>query len=260
MMKLHRLLIILLFMGAALTAHASDDLPSSDGTMRRIHLPVLMYHYVDELPPDADDIRRGLTISPQLFREHLVYLQQEGFETITFRQAYSALMAGSSLPPKPVILTFDDAYDHHYTFVFPLLQEFNMVGTFYVITAALDNRWAGHMTWDQAAEMANAGMEIAAHTKNHIDLRARSFDTLVYEIIGSIESVTAHTGKRPLAFSYPIGRYDEDTLAVMATINPVIAVTTQAGNRISSDLLLEVPRIRINPDTTVFALSRLLRP
>lgn len=259
-MKLCRLLIVLLVVGVALTIHASDELPASDGTMRRIHLPVLMYHYVDELPPNADDIRRGLTISPQLFREHLAYLRQEGFETITFRQAYSALMTGSPLPRKPIILTFDDAYDHHYSFVFPLLQEFGMVGTFYVITAALDNGWAGHMTWEQAAEMANAGMEMAAHTKNHIDLRARSFDMLVYEISGSIESVAAHTGERPIAFSYPIGRYDEDTLAVMATIKPVIAVTTQAGNRISSDLLLEVPRIRIHPDTTVFALSRLLRP
>lgn len=260
MMKWHRLLILVIPLLCAIYIRSAEGDSVSDGTLRRIHLPILMYHYVDELPPNADDIRRGLTISPQLFRDHLSYLQQEGYQTITFRQAYEALMTGSPLPPKPVILTFDDGYDHHYSVVFPMLREFRMVGTFYVITGLLDNERMGYMTWEQAAEMANAGMEIGAHTKNHIDLRARSFDTLVYEIVGSIESVTAHTGHKLISFSYPIGRYDEDTLAVMATLSPIVAVTTQAGSRITSDQLLEVPRLRINPDTSVFALSRLLRP
>lgn len=259
MKRAYLLIVALLLVGARLFVSA-DDRPAPDGTLRRIHLPILMYHYVDKLPPNADDIRRGLTISPQLFRDHLRYLQQEGYQTVTFRQAYEALMTGRPLPPKPVVLTFDDGYDHHYSAVFPMLKEFHMVGTFYLITGALDSGRAGYMTWEQAAEMANAGMEIGAHTKNHIDLRARSFDTLVYEIVGSIESVTAHTGQRPISFSYPIGRYDEDTLAVMATLSPIVAVTTQAGSRIIGDQLLEVPRIRINPDTSVFALSRLLRP
>ena len=50
----------------------------SDGTIRKIRIPILMYHYVSPLPPDTDDIREGLTISPELFRSHIEFLKQEG--------------------------------------------------------------------------------------------------------------------------------------------------------------------------------------
>jgi peptidoglycan/xylan/chitin deacetylase (PgdA/CDA1 family) len=262
MMKLVRSLILLLtlftFVSTANAVEPPDAPPTPDGTLRRIRLPVLMYHYVEPLPPNADDIRRGLTISPELFRDHLAYLQQQGYQTVSFAQVYDALMTGSPLPPKPIILTFDDGYDNHYHIVFPLLQEFGMIGTFYVITAALDNQRSGYITWEQAAQMAQAGMEIGAHTKNHVELRGRSYDVLVYEVIGSIESVTAHIGQRPITFSYPVGRYDRDTLALMASLQPMMAVTTRSGMWISTDQMLEIPRIRISPNTSAFALSRLL--
>jgi len=261
MMKPAPLLILMGITVFVLTASAAAPTyapPTSDGTMRRIRLPVLMYHYVEPLPPNADDIRRGLTVSPELFRDHLDYLQKQGYQTVSFAQVYDALMTGSPLPPKPIILTFDDGYDNHYHIVFPLLQEFGMIGTFYLITSALDEQRRGYITWEQAAQMAEAGMEIGAHTKNHVELRGRSYDVLVYEVVGSIESVTAHIGRRPMTFSYPVGRYDRDTLTFMASIQPIIAVTTRSGIWVSSDQLLEVPRIRINPNTSVFALSRLL--
>jgi peptidoglycan/xylan/chitin deacetylase (PgdA/CDA1 family) len=261
MMKPAPLLILMGITVFVLTASAAAPTyapPTSDGTMRRIRLPVLMYHYVEPLPPNADDIRRGLTVSPELFRDHLDYLQKQGYQTVSFAQVYDALMTGSPLPPKPIILTFDDGYDNHYHIVFPLLQEFGMIGTFYLITSALDEQRRGYITWEQAAQMAEAGMEIGAHTKNHVELRGRSYDVLVYEVVGSIESVTAHIGRRPITFSYPVGRYDRDTLTFMASIQPIIAVTTRSGIWVSSDQLLEVPRIRINPNTSVFALSRLL--
>src|SRR5690606_1856222 len=138
-----------------------------DGTMRRIHVPILMYHYVSPLPPDADDIRRDLTVLPDVFERQLVYLANEGYQTISLYQLYDALMNGAPLPPKPIILTFDDGYIDHYQYVFPALQRHGMTGTFFVITGRTDSNDPAYMSWAQINEMARAGMSMEPHTKYH---------------------------------------------------------------------------------------------
>src|SRR5690606_25879223 len=65
-----------------------------DGTLRRIHVPILMYHYIGELPPDADDIRRGLTLHPDIFRQHIEYLADNGYHTVSLYEVDNALENG----------------------------------------------------------------------------------------------------------------------------------------------------------------------
>ena len=167
-------------------------------------------------------------------------------------------MNGAELPPNPVILTFDDGYAEHYNYVFPLLRDFGMTGTFFVITQFADNNSQNYLTWAQIEEMQAVGMSMEAHTKNHVDLRNRDFDYLVFEIVGSIESIEAHTGNHSRMFAYPVGRYDNSTLAVMASTDVLRAVTTQLGTWQTSDNRLEVPRMRITNETTVSGLIYLL--
>lgn len=251
-------LIFIILFGAVLSISSQPLSLEWDGTLRRIRVPILMYHYIEELPTDADDIRQGLTISPTLFREHLTYLKSESYTTIDFAALNRALNQGDVLPFNPVILTFDDSYINHYTIAYPILKDFDMAGTFFVITSALDNNRAGYMTWQQVTEMSDMGMEIATHTKNHIDLRQRDNSLLVYEIMGSLESIQAKIPDYSLALAYPMGRYDSATLNLLATTPLQRAVTTQMGIYATTDNHFELPRIRINPDTTVYGLDRLL--
>lgn len=241
-------------------ATRSQNLPeiAGDGTLRRIHVPILMYHYVSPLPANADNIRVGLTLDPVIFRQHIQYLHDEGYHTISLYEMNEALENGAVLPPKPVILTFDDGYIDHYVHVFPVLQEFGFTGTFFIATAFIDNNLNGYMNWGQISEMASAGMNMEAHTKNHIDLRNRGYDLLIYEIMGSIESLEAHTGIASRMFAYPVGRYDEDTLAVLTSTPTLRAVTTQTGTSHTTDNYLELARMRITNETGVNGLIYLL--
>jgi len=232
---------------------------SGDGILRRIHAPILMYHYIEDLPADADEIRTDLTVSPALFKDHLSYLAENDYETITFTDLHRALTHGATLPNKPVILTFDDGYDNHFTQAYPALAEFGFTGTFFVITGFLDDQRHGYMTWQQAKEMAAAGMTIASHTKTHPDLRQRSYDYLTYQILGSMESITAHTGIPPIVFSYPMGRYDHTVLSVIAQTRLLHAVTTQPGSLVTTDNQFEIPRLRIHNTTGTAELARLLQ-
>lgn len=229
-----------------------------DGTFRRIRVPILMYHYVSPLPANADDVRRELSVSPEQFRSHVEYLFYEGYTAISLYQLNDALLNGTSLPPKPVVLTFDDGYIDHFTNVFPVLQEFGYTGTFFIITSLADAGNPAYMSWAQIQQMSDAGMSMEPHTKNHISLQGRSYDTLIYEMLGSIESLQAYTGRLPHIFSYPVGQYDDATLSVAATLPIWRAVTTQAGRWHTTDNRLTMPRVRIPGGLSATGLASIL--
>ncbi len=237
----------------------ADDLPVWDGTLRQVRAPILMYHYVSPLPEDADAIREGLTVEVETFAAHIAYLDEAGYTPVSLYALYDALLTGAPLPEKPVILTFDDGHLDHYTNVFPILQEYGFTATFFIITARADANDPEYMTWEQINEMAQAGMSMEPHTKNHLALYERGHDFLVYEMLGSIESLKAHTGRMTRMFSYPAGRYDETTLQVAEELAIWQAVTTLPGMDHTTDALLELRRVRVNGDTGVPGLAYLLR-
>jgi peptidoglycan/xylan/chitin deacetylase (PgdA/CDA1 family) len=245
--------------GPLASLESEPEAPVFDGTLRRIYVPILMYHYVGELPEDADVYRTDLTVDPAVFRAHIAYLHSEGYQTISMYDLYAALMHGAALPPRPIILTFDDGYIDHYEHVFPILREFGFTGTFFIITATADNGNSGYLNWQQIQEMAAAGMDMESHTKNHIDLRDRDHDRLVYEILGSFESLRAHTGHLTRMFAYPGGRYDELTLDILERLQVWGAVTTQFGAYHTTDSALELPRLRVSRDMGAAGLAHLLR-
>ncbi len=230
-----------------------------DGTLRRIRVPILMYHYVSYLPPGADSTRIGLTVSPDLFQAHLRYLEEQGYTTISFYELDRALMHGAALPSRPIILSFDDGYIDHYTHVFPALQSRGFSGTFFVITGRADANDPRYLNWVQIQAMANASMSMESHTKNHPDLRERDYDFLVYELLGSLESLAHYTGQPSRFFAYPAGQYDDMALRVLGELPVWRAITTQPGDLHTTDNRLEMPRLRVTGGMTVAQLAALIQ-
>lgn len=229
-----------------------------DYTLRRIRVPILMYHYVSNVPDDADQYRVELTVEPDVFRTHMEYLSEQGYIPISLSDLDQALLDGSPLPDKPVILTFDDGHIDHYLNVFPILQEFGFTGTFFLITGRIDNSDAAYVTWNHVQEMADAGMQMEAHTKDHQDLRDKSYDYLVYQIIGSVESIAAHSDYQATMFAYPGGRYDAATLSFMESTGIRRAVTTENGSWHTTDNAFEMKRVRVSGNTSSAGLAYLL--
>ncbi|MCU0496976.1 MAG: polysaccharide deacetylase family protein [Anaerolineae bacterium] len=231
---------------------------AQDLTLRRLYVPILMYHYVSPLPANADEYRVDLTVEPAIFRAHLQYLADEGYTTISLYQLNEALINGVTLPDRPIILTFDDGHIDHYTEVFPALTQHGFTATFFVITGLADQSRSDYLSWAQIQEMSNAGMSMEAHTKSHAPLVERNRDFLIYEILGSLESLGAHTGHAPSMFAYPGGRYDDATLSLLRETPVQIAVTTRFGAWHTSDNRLELPRLRVSGNLGVIGLAQLL--
>lgn len=241
--------------------HTTIPLPTPSGTYSwTLRVPILMYHYVSVPPEDADIYRTDLSVTPENFRQQMAYLAENDYTPVDLYQLSAAITAKTELPEKPVILTFDDGYLDNYENAFPILQEFGFTGTFFVITDFADQGAEGYANWEQLEEMANAGMRIESHTKNHPDLTEKDRDGVISQVLDSQETIAAHIGYTPRYLCYPGGRYSEETMQILEELDLWGAVTTQGGTWHGFEDRYEWSRQRMRYDTTLEQFAIFVEP
>lgn len=204
-----------------------------------------MYHYISVPPAGADIYRRDLSVTPQNFEAQLAWLKDNGYTVISLTDLVYHLAGHRALPPKPVIITLDDGYADNYTNAFPLLQKYGFKATMSLVTQPIDFGDPNYVSWDNVIEMHQAGIDFAAHTYRHYDLRNQDNDFLVYEILGSKEAIEARINEPVRIFVYPSGQYDQRVIDVVESANFWAALTTQDGNVHSYRDRFELLRIRV---------------
>ena len=210
-----------------------------------------MYHYISIPPEDADVYRTDLSVTPDKFRAQMQYLADYGHTPIDLYTLSRAITNHEPLPPKPVLLTFDDGYLDNYQNAYPILQQFGFVGTFFIPTEFIDSNRLGYMTWPMIEEMAATGHRFEPHSRTHPDLRDRDDAYLLWEILGPQETLAHHIGYTPRYFSYPSGRYDENVLAMMQRLDFWGAVTTFGDDELGFGNRFAWPRLRVRFDTSL---------
>lgn len=89
-------------------------------------LPVLMYHHVSPKP--------GLvTCSPENFRAQMRWLAENGWTALS-AAAFAEGLGKGAWPRKSVLITFDDGYLDNWVYAHPVLQEFGLRATLFLIT------------------------------------------------------------------------------------------------------------------------------
>jgi peptidoglycan/xylan/chitin deacetylase (PgdA/CDA1 family) len=218
-----------------------------------------MYHYVSRPPTGADIYRRDLSVTPEQFAAHIRYLKEAGYTTITLDDLLYALTQGRPLPPKPIILTFDDGYSDNYDNAFPVLRAAGDVATFFIMTDLVTDGAKGYMTWSQIEEMSAAGQRFGSHGRqDHRSLSGRSVDYLVWVALGSKEAIEQHLGYQPRWVAYPSGEYDARTIAVFRSAGYWGGLTIDQGTEHSLDKIFELKRIRVRGSHTDADLAKLL--
>ena len=91
-------------------------------------LTIIMYHYVRDLPRTRYPQIKGLPLDE--FREQVGYFRTH-YHPVTVEEVTHAIETGDALPPRAVLLTFDDGYLEHYTHCFPILFDAKIQGAFY---------------------------------------------------------------------------------------------------------------------------------
>jgi len=233
-----------------------DLLP--DGVPREATVPILMYHHVGEPPPGADAIRRDLTVSSGEFEAQLAYLSEEGYQTIHLSDLVMHLQMGRRLPPKPIVITFDDGYHDTLSNAYPLLKKYGFMATFFIITRLADEGREGYLSWEEIKILHTAGMEIGSHTHSHPDLREQPYDYVVWQVLGSKEAIEARTKEPVRLFAYPSGRYDQQVVEVLESTSYWGAVAIGQGAHQSSDRAFELQRIRVRGSYSLRDFARWL--
>ena len=172
-------------------------------------------------------------------RAQLEYLTENGYDPIFFSD-----LSHLSDYDKPVILTLDDGYDDNYTELFPLLQEYDVKATVFVITGFLGTEH--YMTADQAREMSESGLvDIQSHTVHHPELEELDYDAQKDEISQSRLEVARVTGRIPYVLAYPSGSRNDDTLSIMPDYY-ALGVDMNGGTWVTGESWYKVDRIYIS--------------
>jgi peptidoglycan/xylan/chitin deacetylase (PgdA/CDA1 family) len=98
---------------------------------RRRKLVILCYHGISMIDEHLWD--PALFMPVDLFEKRLKVLRDGGFHVLPLGEALEQLHIGT-LPPKAVVLTFDDGLADFYYRAFPLLRQYKMPATVYLST------------------------------------------------------------------------------------------------------------------------------
>lgn len=239
--------LYLLWDGSVSTAYVTK-MPDTSLIAQGRSVPIWMYHEVGDNLWGIE----SLFVSPSSMREQLQYLQDNGYEPIFFSD-----LTHLEDYDKPVILTFDDGYLGTYTELFPLLKEFNMKATVFVITASIGSEY--DITAEQAREMSDSGLvEIESHTVNHNELAELSPEEQESEIRQSQLDIARITGKIPYVLSYPNGSHNDTTIELAKKYYD-FAIIASGGKWTTDGHYYTIPRLYAARTTTMDTFSSAMR-
>jgi len=227
-----------------------------DGEGRDISVvPILIYHAVRPYKPtDTRAVKRYIA-TPHTLESELVYLRQNDYTSISFDDLANHLLYGTPLPPKPVIISFDDGWEWQYTYALPLLKQYRFTATFYIQIGAVGRR--NYLSWDEVRGLAAAGMQIGSHTFRHPCLtRVRREETLRREIIDSKKELERRIGAPVTTFAYPYGQYNARVASIVRDAGYTTARSTWPGIVHSHDGLMTLTGL-IRTDTEARFVSSL---
>jgi peptidoglycan/xylan/chitin deacetylase (PgdA/CDA1 family) len=174
---------------------------------RQAQVPILVYHIVRPSYPSDDASVKAYAVTPETFDAELSHLATAGYTVIGFGELEAFLDTGAPLPPKPVILSFDDGWSDQYEYAFPILQKYHDTATFFVFTNGIGVK--GYLTWDNLRTMINAGMRVGDHSKSHPYLtKIADPAKLADEIEGSKALLEEKLGVPITEFAYPFGQHN----------------------------------------------------
>lgn len=236
--------------------------------MARQQVPVLCYHHIREIQmPSRKD--RGYEVTLAQFKAQMKILADSGYQTVLPDQLNDYLVYGTPLPPKPVMLTYDDTSEEHFTIAKPEMEKYGFKGVFFLMTISIDR--PRYMTKAQIKQLADDGHAVASHTWDHhrVD-RYKSENTVeergVKKVVNDWEqqlgkskkTIEAITGKPVVDFAYPFGIWSKQGIPEIKKQGYRMAfqLSTQ---RDSLEPMYTVRRMIVSPEWSAEGMIRVMK-
>jgi peptidoglycan/xylan/chitin deacetylase (PgdA/CDA1 family) len=218
-------------------------------------VPILMYHVIAAPLPGAP--YPGLYVSKREFQSQVRWLVRNGYHAVTLRRVLDGWRGLRGLPPKPIVLSFDDGYRSDYTDALPTLRAVHWPGVLNLEVNNLKPVWGLRPGLVHA--LVRAGWELDAHTISHPDLTQVSAARAWTEVAGSRGILRREFHVPVDFFCYPLGRYDAAVVADVRRAGYLGATTTRYGLARPSEGLYTLDRVRVSGGEGVSGLAAALR-
>jgi peptidoglycan/xylan/chitin deacetylase (PgdA/CDA1 family) len=236
--------------GSGTSEKVRNATPQADWRPHTGPVPILEYHVLGA--PAADAPYPELYVSRPDFHRQMDWLERQGYEAVTLEQVEEAWWHGGTLPPKPIVLSFDDGYRPQFTYALPELRRHGWAGVLNLKAEGSD------LYTSNVEAMIDAGWELASHTIDHSDLATLSGADLEREVAGSRRILRRDYGVAVKSFCYPAGSYDEETIAAVEAAGYTTA-TTEIPGFASRESPYELARLEVLGSAGVSGMAELLR-
>jgi peptidoglycan/xylan/chitin deacetylase (PgdA/CDA1 family) len=208
--------------------------------MARPQVPILCYHRLREWKPNEKASMKAYIVPLANFKAQIKMLADSGYHTITPDEYYAYLAYGAPLPSKPVMITFDDTSEEHYTIAFPELEKYGFNGTFFIMTVSIGR--PGYMTKEQIKDLSDKGQVIASHTYDHHNVRQYEGEDYDNQMLKPKEKLESIIGKKIDYFAYPFGEWKAAAIPELQKRNYKAAFQL-VGKRDSTEPLYTIRRM-----------------
>jgi len=204
-------------------------------------VPILVYHHVLRS-------RKGhplVVMSIADFRAQLGYLAAHGYQAVTLRRVYDSWTGDGMLPPKPVVITFDDGYADQVRNAAPILREYDWPAELDLVSNALylgDNAPATSLTPDMVQRLLDDGWGLESHSLSHADLTKLHGAKLRRELRESRSRLEKLFDIPVDFFCFPYGVYTRRVKLAVRRAGYLAATGTRFGAATPRDLF-SLPRI-----------------
>lgn len=164
-----------------------------------------MYHKIQ--PVHSQD---KLTISVRRFSAQIQYLVSHGFNTISLSELNEHITSNAPLPPKAILITFDDGYKDNFLYAYPVLVKYKAKGNIFLIgdkVCSLQTDDNTYLNTNELQAMSSGLIEYGFHSFTHGDYAAMSFNEIEEDLI-SMQNRFKQLGIicKP-CFAYPYGAF-----------------------------------------------------
>ena len=182
---------------------------------RNAQVIVLGYHRI------VSHVRRPDTeISPTDLEAQMNQLKAQGIQVIPLQNLLAWKRGEKDIPARSAVITFDDGWKSQYDTAWPILKKFGYPFTLFIYTDYVrggPKSGGESISWDQLAEMRDAGVDIQGHTISHHDLTRKPASAhfpdyqawLWNELNGSKRLLEEHLAIKVNTLAVPYGRYNQ---------------------------------------------------
>jgi len=231
---------------------------------RRGPIPILAYHFVH------DNLMCPYSLSVARFRRQLGHLRSKGYESITVHDLVSYVQGKSKrLPPKAVVLSFDDGYADFCSQALPILRQHGFRAVLSVVGDFCEKGttdWVNNgspvraLSWEEVKGVSSEGIEIASHSMSHAELTSIPLEQANWEIGKSKKEIEAVLNGQVDLFCYPHGACNDKIVDLVKRNGYKAAMTTAPGLVRRGDDIYRLKRIPINGQLSLMGFRAALTP